>query len=106
MQLDQPNECPELTRKTRSMARELGSDDITVNAVLPRATDTEIERATITPAQRQSQIAMRSIQRKETIDDVTAWLYSLLHTQAALFRANLSLSMADWPLSEFRKTAP
>jgi 3-oxoacyl-[acyl-carrier protein] reductase len=56
---------------TRSMARELGSHDITINAVLPGATDTEIERATVTPAQKQAQIAMRSIQREETTDDVT-----------------------------------
>lgn len=56
---------------TRSMARELGTSGITVNAVLPGATDTEIERETVTPAQKQAQIAMRSIQREENTDDLT-----------------------------------
>lgn len=56
---------------TRALARELGSHNITVNAVLPGATDTEIERVTVTPAQKLQQIAMRSIQREENTDDVT-----------------------------------
>ncbi|MBI2768031.1 MAG: SDR family oxidoreductase [Burkholderiales bacterium] len=56
---------------TRSMARELGPDGITVNAVLPGATDTEIPRQTVTPAQKQAQIAMRCIQREANVDDLT-----------------------------------
>jgi 3-oxoacyl-[acyl-carrier protein] reductase len=53
------------------MARELGPDGITVNAVLPGATDTEIPRQTVTPAQKQAQIAMRCIQREANVDDLT-----------------------------------
>ena len=34
------------------MARELGRDGITVNAILPGATFTEIERKTVTPEQK------------------------------------------------------
>ena len=56
---------------TRSMARELGPAGITVNAVLPGATDTEIARETVTPAQKQAQIAMRSLPREENTGDVT-----------------------------------
>ncbi|RZS84252.1 3-oxoacyl-[acyl-carrier protein] reductase [Pigmentiphaga kullae] len=56
---------------TRSMARELGLDGITVNAVLPGATDTGIPRQTVTPAQKQAQIAMRCIQREANVDDLT-----------------------------------
>lgn len=63
---------------TRSMARELGVDGITVNALLPGATDTEIERATVTPAQKQAQIAMRSIPREENTEDVTGAMLFLV----------------------------
>lgn len=55
---------------TRSMARELGSDGITVNALLPGATDTEIPRETVTPEQKKQQIAMRCIQREEGPQDL------------------------------------
>lgn len=55
---------------TRSMARELGADGITVNAVLPGATDTEIPRETVSPAQKQAQISMRCIPREEGPHDL------------------------------------
>ena len=53
-----------------SMARELGPDGITVNAILPGATFTEIERKTVTPAQKERIIAMQCIPRAETPDDL------------------------------------
>lgn len=56
---------------TRGMARELGAWNITVNAVLPGATETEIERETVSPQQREALIASRSIQRAGTPDDLT-----------------------------------
>ncbi len=56
---------------TRGMARELGAWNITVNAVLPGATETEIERDTVSPEQRKSLISSRSIQRAGTPDDLT-----------------------------------
>lgn len=70
---------------TRSMARELGSDGITVNALLPGATDTEIARQTVTPAQKQAQIAMRSIQREEGPQDLTGVVKFLAGDDSAFF---------------------
>jgi NAD(P)-dependent dehydrogenase (short-subunit alcohol dehydrogenase family) len=62
-----------------SMARELGPDNITVNAILPGATFTEIERKTVTPEQKQRIIALQCVPRAETPDDLVG---------AALFLAS------------------
>src|SRR3546814_16865819 len=51
---------------TRAMARELGADGITVNALLPGATFTEIERETVTPAQKTQLLTMQCIKRNGT----------------------------------------
>lgn len=56
---------------TRAMARELGRFGITANAILPGATETEIPRETVTPTQRESLIAMRSLPRAQTPDDLS-----------------------------------
>jgi 3-oxoacyl-[acyl-carrier protein] reductase len=53
-----------------SMARELGPDNITVNAILPGATFTEIERKTVTPEQKERIIAMQCVPRAETPEDL------------------------------------
>lgn len=53
-----------------SMARELGPDGITVNAILPGATFTEIERKTVTPGQRERIVAMQCIPRREVPEDL------------------------------------
>jgi len=55
---------------SRSMARELGEHGITVNSLLPGATETEIDRATVTEAQKQAMLAMRCVSRAETPDDL------------------------------------
>jgi len=62
-----------------SMARELGADGITVNAILPGATFTEIERKTVTPAQKERIIAMQCVPRAEVPEDLVG---------AALFLAS------------------
>lgn len=62
-----------------SMARELGPDGITVNAILPGATFTEIERKTVTPQQKERIVAMQCIPRPETPQDLVG---------AALFLAS------------------
>ena len=53
-----------------SMARELGPDGITVNAILPGATFTEIPRRTVTPQQKEAIIASQCIPRAETPQDL------------------------------------
>lgn len=55
---------------TRSMARELGEFGITVNTILPGATHTEVPRDTVSPAQMQAFLQMRSIPRLETAEDL------------------------------------
>ena len=62
-----------------SMARELGADAITVNAILPGATFTEIERKTVTPEQKERIVAMQCIPRPEVPEDLVG---------AALFLAS------------------
>jgi 3-oxoacyl-[acyl-carrier protein] reductase len=62
-----------------SMARELGNDGITVNAILPGATFTEIERKTVTPEQKERIVAMQCIPRPEVPEDLVG---------AALFLAS------------------
>ena len=52
------------------MARELGKDGITVNAILPGATYTEIERETMTPEQTSAIIAMQCVPRAEVPEDL------------------------------------
>jgi 3-oxoacyl-[acyl-carrier protein] reductase len=63
---------------TRAMARELGAWNITVNAVLPGATDTGILRETVTDDQRAALISMRSIKRAQVPDDLTGVVAFLL----------------------------
>ena len=55
---------------TKSMARELGAYGITVNAVLPGATFTEIERKTVSPLQKEKIIASQCIPRSQVPSDL------------------------------------
>lgn len=59
-----------LAGMTGSMARELGASGITVNAILPGATFTEIERKTVSPEQKVRIVAQQCIPRAETPDDL------------------------------------
>ncbi|MBX6327879.1 MAG: 3-oxoacyl-ACP reductase FabG [Pseudolabrys sp.] len=75
-----------------SMARELGPDNITVNAILPGATFTEIERKTVSPEQKQRIISMQCIPRAETPEDlVGAALF--LASEASAFVTGQSLNL-------------
>ena len=55
---------------TRAMARELGDDNINVNAVMPGYTETEVEHANMDDEGRQMVENMRILKRKGTPDDV------------------------------------
>jgi 3-oxoacyl-[acyl-carrier protein] reductase len=75
-----------------SMAREVGGDGITVNAILPGATFTEIERKTVSPEQKQRIVAMQCIPRPEVPEDlVGAALF--LASDASAFVTGQSLNL-------------
>jgi 3-oxoacyl-[acyl-carrier protein] reductase len=55
---------------TRALANELGSDNITVNTIMPGPTQTEIPRETVSPEQAREFIAAQAISRRETPEDL------------------------------------
>ena len=75
-----------------SMARELGPDNITVNAILPGATFTEIERKTITRAQKERVIAMQCVPRAETPEDLVGTVM-FLASEASTFVTGQSINL-------------
>ena len=75
-----------------SMARELGKDGITVNAILPGATFTEIERKTVTPEQKERIVAMQCIPRAETPQDLVG-VALFLASDAAGFVTGQSINL-------------
>jgi 3-oxoacyl-[acyl-carrier protein] reductase len=89
VQLGRPNYLHYIASKaalvgmSRSMARELGKDGINVNAVMPGATFTEIERKTVTPEQKQRIVAMQCIPRPETPDDLVGVVLFLASDNSA-----------------------
>ena len=77
---------------TRSLAKELGSYGITVNSVLPGATDTEVERETVTAQQKAAMIAMRSVPREETPEDLVGAVL-FLASDASAFVTGQSITI-------------
>lgn len=77
---------------TRSMARELGADGITVNSILPGATHTEVSRETVSPAQMQTFLQMRSIPRLETPEDLCGAVL-FLSSDASAFITGQSITI-------------
>jgi 3-oxoacyl-[acyl-carrier protein] reductase len=73
-----------LVGMTSSLARELGTSGITVNAVQPGGTFTEIPRETITEEGKARLIASQCIQREEVPMDLVG-LVMFLSTEAASF---------------------
>ncbi len=77
---------------TRSLAKELGQFGITVNAILPGATDTEVERETVTPQQKAGMIAMRAVPREETPEDLVGAVL-FLSSDASAFITGQSITI-------------
>ena len=81
-----------LVGMTRSMARELGRDGITVNAILPGAISTEIQRKTVTPEQKQRIVAMQCIPRPEVPEDLVGTVL-FLASDASAFLTGQALTV-------------
>lgn len=87
--LGRPNYLHYITSKaalagmTKSMARELGPAGITVNALLPGATFTEIERKTVSPSQKERIVAMQCIPRPEAPKDLVGAVLFLASEHSA-----------------------
>lgn len=81
-----------LAGMTGSMARELGADGITVNAILPGATFTEIERKTVSPEQKLRIVAQQCIPRAETPDDLVGTVL-FLSSDASAFLTGQCLTV-------------
>lgn len=77
---------------TRSMARELGADGVTVNAIMPGAVFTEIPRATVTPEQKKTIVAMQSIPRPAEPNDLIGTIL-FLASDASAFMTGQSLTV-------------
>lgn len=86
--LGRPNYLHYITSKSalvgmaRSMARELGPFGITVNAMLPGATFTEIERKTVSLEQKQKIVAMQCVPRPEGPEDLVGAMLFLCSPHA------------------------
>lgn len=76
---------------TNSMARELGAFGITVNAVQPGGTFTEVPRETVTPEGKKQLIANQCINREEVPMDLVG-LVMFLATPAAEFITGQSIA--------------
>jgi 3-oxoacyl-[acyl-carrier protein] reductase len=67
---------------TRSLATEVGSHGIRVNAITPGSTKTEIERMTITPAARESMAQATALRRVQVPEDLTGTVIFLASTSS------------------------
>jgi len=67
---------------SRAMAREVGDFNITVNAILPGATVTEVARETVSPEQMQAMIQSRCIKRPQEVSDLTGLVGFLCSREA------------------------
>ncbi len=71
-----------VTGLTRALATEVGPYGITVNAVAPGSTETEIRRDTVTPDQARAIIAAQALKRRETAADLEGTIAFLASTDS------------------------
>lgn len=76
---------------TRVLARELGDDNINVNAVMPGYTETEVEHASMDDEIKQTVQSMRILKRRETPDDLFGTVM-FLASPASAFMTGQSLA--------------
>jgi len=69
---------------TRALARELGPYGVTVNAIMPGSTETEVPRETVTPEQARAIVGAQSVKRRITADDVVGAAVFLASADADL----------------------
>jgi 3-oxoacyl-[acyl-carrier protein] reductase len=67
---------------SRAMARELGPHNARVNPLTPGPTFTEVERATVTPEQKEAMIATQCLRRPGAPEDIADAALFLLSKQA------------------------
>lgn len=75
---------------TRSMARELGADAVTVNCILPGLTETEIEDQHVTDGIRDLMVDLQCIPRRQTPQDLVGTLLFLC-SEASAFMTGQAL---------------
>lgn len=68
---------------TRSMARELGADGVTANAIMPGLTETEIEDPNVTEEIRELMVALQCIPRRQVPQDLVGALLFLCSDASA-----------------------
>lgn len=77
---------------TRALATELGPDNITVNALAPGSTETEVPRATVTPEQAERIVASQALGRRQVPDDL-AGVIEFLASPASDFMTGQTMNV-------------
>jgi 3-oxoacyl-[acyl-carrier protein] reductase len=77
---------------TRALATELGTDNITVNALAPGSTETEVPRETVTPEQVERIVAGQALGRRQVPDDL-AGVIEFLASPASDFMTGQTMNV-------------